>query len=171
MGVTIAIRPVAPEEWELVGELIVAAYRTLPDIWTDEHVAYERVLRDVGARTVHSIVLVAEVDGSVVGTVTYVPGPGPDAEGDDPDAAEIRMLAVADAARGRGIGRLLVEACIDRARADGRRRLALHTRTVMEHARRIYDRLGFRREPALDFQVGEVHLLGYVLELDATLGH
>jgi ribosomal protein S18 acetylase RimI-like enzyme len=160
----VVIRPV-PEEWEAVGELTVAAYRTLPDIWSPAHLAYERHLRDVGGRTVHSTVLVAELGGRLVGTVTYVPGPGPDAEGDDPDAAEIRMLAVDASARGRGIGRLLVEACIARARADGRLRVALHTRKVMEHARHIYDRLGFRREPALDFAVGEVELLGYVLEL------
>jgi ribosomal protein S18 acetylase RimI-like enzyme len=161
----VVIRRVAPDEWGLAGELTVAAYRTLPDIWTPEHVAYERHLRDVSGRTVHSTVLVAEVGGRIAGTITYVPGPGPDAEGDDPDAAEIRMLAVDASVRGQGIGRLLVEACVARARADGRRRIALHTRAVMEHARRIYDRLGFRREPALDFAVGEVELLGYVLEL------
>lgn len=67
--------------------------------------------------------------------------------------------------RGRRLGRAR------RARADGRLRLALHTRTVMEHARRIYDRLGFRREPRPDFRVGEVGLVGYVLELDPARGH
>jgi ribosomal protein S18 acetylase RimI-like enzyme len=149
----------------MVGELIVAAYRTLPERQTPEHRAYETTLRDVAARVRHSTVLVAEADGRVVGTVTYALPPSPDAETDDPHAAEIRMLAVDASARGRGIGRQLVEACIERARRDGRRRVVLHTREVMEHARRIYDRLGFRREPTLDFRVGPVELLGYVLEL------
>ena len=162
----VVIRPLAADEAELVGEITVTAYRGLPGRWTAAHLAYEPLLRDVRGRSARSTVLVAEMDGRVVGTITYVPGPGPDAEGDDPDAAEIRMLAVDASARGRGIGRRLVEACLERARADGRRRIALHTREVMEHARRIYEALGFRREPELDFTVGEVQLLGYVLELE-----
>jgi ribosomal protein S18 acetylase RimI-like enzyme len=160
------IRPIRPSEADLVGEMTVTAYRGLPGRWTSAHQGYEPLLRDVRGRAERSSVLVAELDGEVVGTVTYVPGPGPDAEGDDPDAAEIRMLAVADHARGRGIGRQLVVACIDRARAEGRRRIALHTRDVMEHALRIYHSLGFRREPDLDFDVGELRLYGYVLELE-----
>ena len=59
----------------------------------------------------------------VLGGVTYVPGPGsPFAEFTDPDAAGIRMLAVADDAQGRGVGEALGRACIDRARAAGRPR-------------------------------------------------
>jgi ribosomal protein S18 acetylase RimI-like enzyme len=101
--------------------------------------------------------------------VTYVPGPGPDSETDDPDAAEIRMLAVLPAARGRGVGRALVEACIDLAREAHRRRLVLHTRAVMEDARHIYESLGFVRAPALDFSVEGIELLGYVLDLEVPV--
>jgi hypothetical protein len=49
-----------------------------------------------------------------------------------------------------------------RSKTGGDRRRSPSARV----ARRIYDRLGCRREPELDFQVGEVQLLGYVLELD-----
>jgi ribosomal protein S18 acetylase RimI-like enzyme len=161
----VTIRPVVPHEQEAVGRLTVAAYRTLPERRTAAHRAYEATMRDVAGRMRHSTVLVAVAEGQVVGTVTYVLAPGPDAETDDPEAAEIRMLAVDASARGRGIGQGLVEACITRARRDGRHRVVLHTRDVMEHGRRIYDRLGFRREPALDFHVDGIELLGYVLEL------
>ena len=52
--------------------------------------------------------LVADEDGEVVGCVAL--------EIYSPKLAEIRSLAVAQAAQGRGIGRMLVEACIERAR-------------------------------------------------------
>ena len=162
----VAVRPARPTEYEALGELVAAAYRTLPDRDLPASRGYEPVLRDVAGRAERSVVLAAELDGELVGSVTYVPGPGPDSETDDPDAAEIRMLAVAPTARGRGVGRALVEACIGLARDAGRRRLVLHTRAVMEDARHIYESLGFMREPSLDFSVEDIDLLGYVLDLE-----
>jgi ribosomal protein S18 acetylase RimI-like enzyme len=89
-------------------------------------------------------------------------------EVDDPDAASIRMLGVAPDARGQGVGEALVRECIDRARQSGRRRIRLDTRTTMTGAQRLYERLGFRRDPAHDWSpAAGVLLLGYVLELDA----
>ena len=55
-----------------------------------------------------------------LGCVTYVPGPASAlAEMIEPGEAQIRMLAVAPAAQGRGAGTALAEACIERARGDG----------------------------------------------------
>lgn len=166
----VTIRAPRTDEHAMLGELIAAAYRTLPDRDLPASRGYEPVLRDVAGRARRSVVLAAELDGELVGSVTYVPGPGPDSETDDPDAAEIRMLAVAASARGRGVGRALVEACIELAREAGRRRLVLHTRAVMEDARHIYESLGFMREPSLDFSVEGIDLLGYVLNLEGRGG-
>lgn len=162
----ILVRHARPEEFEALGELTVAAYRTLADRDLPVSRGYEPILRDVAGRSGRSVVLAAELDGELVGSVTYVPGPGPDAETDDPDAAEIRMLAVGPAARGRGVGRALVQACIGVAREAHRRRLVLHTRSVMRDAQHIYESLGFVRTPALDFSVEGIDLLGYALELE-----
>jgi ribosomal protein S18 acetylase RimI-like enzyme len=160
------IKAARPDEYAFLGELTVRAYGTLPGRDHPAHRGYEPHLRDVAGRAERSVVLVAELDGVPVGTVTYVSGPGPDAETDDPEAAEIRMLAVAPEARGRGVGEALVRACIARARTDGRRRLVLHTRLEMAAALRLYDRLGFVRAPGLDFTPVEgIDLLGYALEL------
>ncbi|HEX6128852.1 MAG TPA: GNAT family N-acetyltransferase [Candidatus Limnocylindria bacterium] len=164
----IVVRPARPEEYEALGELTVAAYRSLQDRDLPASRGYEPILRDVAARARRSVVLAAELDGKLVGAVTYVPGPGPDAETDDPEAAEIRMLAVLPAARGRGVGRALVEACIGLAREARRRRLVLHTRSVMQDAQHIYESLGFVRTPALDFSVEGIQLLGYTLELEGV---
>lgn len=112
------------------------------------------------------MVLVAvDGEGRLAGGVTYVPGLGPYAEFDDPADAGLRMLAVATDHRGRGVGTALVQACIERARAEGRRRLWLHTTDDMADAQRIYARLGFHRAPAADLHLSDIDLLAYVLEL------
>jgi ribosomal protein S18 acetylase RimI-like enzyme len=78
----------------------------------------------------------------------------------------MRMLAVDPAHHGRGAGRALVMACIERARANRRRRLVLHTTAPMKAAIHIYESIGFRRELDLDFTpVPGVDLVGYAMEL------
>ena len=146
-GVDPAIRLVAPSEFERVGDLVVDAYAALGELG-----GYEAVLRDVADRAHRAGVAVAIVDGEAAGTVTYVGGLGPYAEGDDPDAAWIRMLAVDPRFRGRGIGAALVAWCVTRARADHRVRLVLHTTEPMTEAQRLYARLGFDRAPDLDLE-------------------
>ena len=164
---SVVIRSIAAEEFELAGEIVVEAYRTLDDEG-DEF--YERELRDVAARVESGEVLVAEDDSRVVGCVTFADGPSELSEVDDPDAATIRMLGVSTAARGRGIGELLVRECIERARASGRRRVRLHTRTSMSAAHRLYGRLGFTRAPETDWSPAPgIELLGFVLELDPLM--
>jgi ribosomal protein S18 acetylase RimI-like enzyme len=59
---------------------------------------------------------------------------------------------VAREERGSGVGRLLVEDCIRRARRAGVRELGLHTSRSMTVARALYERMGFVRAPEHDFQ-------------------
>ena len=59
--------------------------------------------------------------------------------------AKLRLLIVEPAARGCGLGRRLVRACVGFARAAGYRKLALWTQSELAAARAIYARLGFRR--------------------------
>jgi GNAT superfamily N-acetyltransferase len=164
------IRPVRPDEHAVLGELIVAAYAAIDPDTLDEEYAAE--LRDVATRAEKADVLVAVDGGSVVGGITYVPGPdSPLAEFDAPDAAGIRMLAVADGARGRGVGEALSRACIDAARAAGRGQLLLHSTDWMPDAHRLYQRLGFRRDPAMDWEYAPGRWLrGFRLSLAGTPG-
>lgn len=158
------IRRARPAEYEAVGEICVLAYGALEG---ETDLGYHDELRNVAGRAVLVDVLVAaEPDGALLGTVTYVPGPGPLAESEREDEAGFRMLAVAPWAQGRGVGRALVEACIERARANGKAGLAIYTRPSMRMAHRLYESIGFARDKASDweFEPGE-WLWGFRLRL------
>lgn len=163
------VRPVRPEEHEALGALTVAAYRAL--LGDDMDVGYAAELADVAGRAALVDVLV-DVDDEerILGGITYIPGPGAMAWFAGAGEAGLRMLAVDPAAQGRGVGARLVEACVERAVAAGKRRLLLHTTAPMTVAHRLYERAGFRRDPALDEMLdGGLFLLGYALDLDGRV--
>ncbi|UOF16771.1 helix-turn-helix domain-containing GNAT family N-acetyltransferase [Lysobacter capsici] len=80
---------------------------------------------------------IAELDGERVGCVFVVRNQ------DDAQAAQLRCLLIDPRARGLGLGRRLVETCIEFAREAGYRRMMLWTNDVLVTARRIYERCGF----------------------------
>ncbi|HEY6696740.1 MAG TPA: GNAT family N-acetyltransferase [Acidimicrobiales bacterium] len=161
------IRPVRPDEHQALGDLTFAAYAAI-DPAVVEEADYVGELRDVAGRVADAEVLVAVDDaGMVLGGVTYVPGPdSPWAEFSEPQGAGIRMLAVAPASQGRGVGAALSRACVDRARATGRSQIVLHSTDRMTAAHRLYERLGFARDASLDWEpVPGFWLRGFRLRL------
>jgi ribosomal protein S18 acetylase RimI-like enzyme len=149
----IEIRAAEPTEYQAVGEITAQAYIQDELLAFGESDWYLGELRDVAKRAAAADVLVAVQDGRLLGTVTCVPSTGGAmAELSRPGESEIRMLAVAPEARGRGAGQALVQACVDRARAAGDTGMVLSTQTVMRAAHRIYERLGFVRAPERDWQ-------------------
>ncbi|MEU1475743.1 GNAT family N-acetyltransferase [Streptomyces sp. NPDC001668] len=147
----ILIRPADPTDYELLGDITARAY--LNDgllAFGDEDDWYLEELKNVAKRAESAEVLVAAADDRILGGVTYVPDGGPMSEIARPGEAEIRMLAVSHAARGRGVGQALVQACVDRAAAAGSD-IVLCTQPTMHTAHRIYERLGFTRVPERDW--------------------
>jgi len=112
--------------------------------------------------------IVAEHEGRIVGSVMLFP-PASAAYGGSVEAPpwpELRLLAVSPEARGMGVGRLLVDECVRRARASGATELGLHTSKSMETAIGMYLRMGFVRAPEHDFQPeGAERVEGYRLRL------
>ena len=107
-------------------------------------------------------VYVAVENGGVIGTCGIAPhGPG---------EFEVRKLAVAESARGRGIGSQLVDACIDFARQRGARKITLISNSGLVAALRLYERTGFRYEPLPannPYATGDVYM---VLDVQAEQG-
>jgi ribosomal protein S18 acetylase RimI-like enzyme len=147
------------------GALLRSAYGRLAD--HEEGDPYHDVIADVSGRATDSHVVVAvDDDGSIVGCLTFVPGPGdPDYEFDDPDAASFRYFGVDPGAQGRGIGEAMVGWVIGEATRLGRRRIRMHTLRSMHSAQRLYERLGFVRDPATDADWDGVIGLAYVRDL------
>jgi GNAT superfamily N-acetyltransferase len=155
-------------EVEAAGRVTVAANAEFApddpdDPFTTSWARYLEEMADAAARAAQGVLLVAVEDGRVVGTVTLYLGPG--SMQWRPGDAMFRLLAVDPAARGRGIGRALLEACLERARAAGKPRMALHTTEWMVTARAMYERAGFVREPEGDAELPGVTIIAYAAEL------
>lgn len=81
----------------------------------------------------------ALVGDEVVGTCAVMPhGPG---------TLELAKMGVSPTAQGRGIGRLLGEACIAFARTTGAHTLMLMSNATLAPALHLYETLGFRHAP------------------------
>jgi DNA-binding MarR family transcriptional regulator/GNAT superfamily N-acetyltransferase len=79
---------------------------------------------------------IAERGGMNVGSAMIADG------GDG--VAKLRLLYIDRAARGLGLGKLLVDECIAFSRQRGYRQLSLWTNDILETARNIYIKAGFR---------------------------
>jgi DNA-binding MarR family transcriptional regulator/GNAT superfamily N-acetyltransferase len=100
---------------------------------------------------------IAEMDGERVGSVVLVKH--------SRATAKLRLLLVEPKARGRGLGRRLVEECIRFARDKGYRRLVLWTQSNLDAARAIYRAAGFSRVKAEKHRSFGVKLTGEYWEL------
>ena len=103
-------------------------------------VDYRRAFREIDANESNTL-LVAELEGVVVGTLQLTIIPGMSRRGSR--RAEIEAVRVASTLRGRGIGEALVRAAIDRARGQACVSIQLISHATRTDAHRFYARLGF----------------------------
>ena len=126
---------------------IVALYRT--DELTRKHdrgaeselepgyyVAFDAIERDARNR-----LLVAEADGEIAGSfqLTYIPDMQPDGR----EVGMVENVIVVGAARGRGIGSVMMRWAVEEARRQGCSQVKLSSNNKRADAHRFYKRLGF----------------------------
>lgn len=137
---TAVIRPHRPGD---MGRVITSQAESYAETygWNAEYEALvseicAQFLRNFDAAREHC--WIAEQDGQFVGSIFLVKA--------NETTAKLRLLHVADAARGQGLGTRLVTACIRFAQDAGYSRLELWTNDILIAARRIYQAAGFELE-------------------------
>ena len=150
---SLIVRPMAADDDAAVlGAIVHDAYLAIPEYPPDPE--YDDRLVEVAERAAHGRIVVAELDGALVGCLTFVDDPSSELyEWHDPAFTCIRMFGVATAAQGRGVGAAMLQWCIDETRRLGRAGIGLHSITEMKTAQRMYERFGFVRRPEFDFEV------------------
>lgn len=168
----IPIREALPSEYQSLGELMTLVYSHLEGFpKPEEQPKYYELLANIGqfAEKPGAQLLVATVDGEVLGGLVYFSDMAQYGSGGaatrERDASGFRLLAVAPRARGMGIGKALVQRCLDLAKARQHRQVILHTTAAMPIAWKMYETLGFQHAPELDFMQGELQVFGFRLPL------
>ncbi|MDP1738426.1 MAG: GNAT family N-acetyltransferase [Caulobacter sp.] len=123
-----------------------SAWKSLNEAWISKHFAIEpadaEVLGDPRGKVIDpgGHIFMAETDaGEPIGCVGLKAMPG--------GGFEVIKMTVSEAARGSGLGRALMQACIDRARALGASRLYLETNSALAPALSLYRAMGFADLP------------------------
>lgn len=156
------LRRLTDADHDAVRRILLAAYAD----HLHEESDYAEDLTDLGRRDREAEVWVAVEDDRVVGTVTICPPGSPWREIATDDEGEFRMLAVDPALQGRGLGRALSELVVAEFRRRALAGVALSSTVSMTGAHRLYESLGFVRDPARDWvPAPHVELIAYRLEL------
>jgi len=169
----LTIRQARHDDYAPLGKLLVAAYAGLPGMPSPgEWPEYYAMLADVAGRAAKpalTVFVAANEHGRPLGSIDFIDDMAQYGSAGTAamvtNAAGIRLLAVDDAFRGKGVGKALTLFCIDRARVLGKARLVLHTTRAMQTAWTMYENLGFVRFPEIDFTPGKLDVFGFQLPL------
>jgi len=126
------------------------AWKALNEAWISRHFVIEpsdrEVLDDPVGKVIApgGVVLMAEDEaGTPIGCVGLKPVPAEHGGG-----LEVIKMTVSEVARGTGLGKALMQACIERGAAMGAARLYLETNSALAPALGLYQAMGFERMPA-----------------------
>src|SRR6185503_17408731 len=168
-----SVRNARPDEFEEIGKLMVKVYSQLEGFpKQSEQPSYYKMLLNIGefAHKPDTELLVAvSPEGNIAGGVVYFSdmkyyGSGGTATAEK-NAAGFRLLAVDPAARGLGIGKVLTQECIRKAREANLSQIIIHSTKAMKVAWKMYEAIGFKRSEDLDFMQEKLPVFGFRLRL------
>lgn len=162
----VTVRLVEPSEHADVGALLVEAYTSDYDISGE----YLESLAAVAERAAeHEVWVAVDADGALLGSVATPRAGRLISELARDGELDFRLLGVAPAARGRGVGEILTRHVVDLARERGASRVVMNSGPQMISAHRLYHRLGFARFHERETRVLDdgTRLFAFVLELAA----
>lgn len=172
-----------PSVWRAYADVAGRMQTTPPDIWwrMGMHPSREHLEQALGAGELFIAVEGADegagaerVVGAFILDGHQVPdyGLAPWAVACSPEQVRVvHLLCVHPCARGRGVGRLLLAAARDRARAEGARSIRLDTFDINEPAIALYRSFGFIDHGVFDIEVGGgLRHASHLMEFDLTRG-
>jgi GNAT superfamily N-acetyltransferase len=170
---TYTIRNAQPAEFNDIGKLMVRVYSQLEGFpKEDEQPNYYKTLLNIGD-FIHKpgteLLVAVSSEQTIVGGVLFFNnmqhyGSGGTAT-TEKNAAGFRLLAVDPQVQGKGIGKLLTQACIQKTKDQQLPQLIIHSTKAMQTAWKMYEAIGFRRSADLDFKQGELEVFGFRLEI------
>ena len=167
------VRNAMPGEFEEIGKLMVQVYSRLEGFPKEsEQPNYYKMLANIGEFTAKpgtELLVAVSADDKIAGGVVYFSdmkyyGSGGTATKEQ-NASGFRLLAVDPLMRGEGIGKLLTNECIRKAKDLKVSQVIIHTTMAMRTAWKMYENLGFKRSADLDFMQGELPVYGFRLLL------
>jgi GNAT superfamily N-acetyltransferase len=167
------VREARINEFQKVGELMVSVYSQLEGFFSvEENPEYYNKLINVGELTIKpkvKLLVAVSADDAIAGGVVYF-GDMKDygafqTFSQEKNAAGFRLLAVDPTIRSKGIGKLLINSCIQLAIEDNKRQVIIHSTNAMKIAWAMYEKMGFVRSENLDFSKDDFPVFGFRLEL------
>lgn len=167
------IRAAKPNEFAAIGQLMVDVYSKLVGFPNEiEQPAYYKMLANIGELTKKpqtELLVAVSPEGKISGGVVYFGdmqfyGSG-GAATKEKNASGFRLLAVNPSVRGEGLGKLLTNACINKAKKTKQQQVIIHTTKAMQIAWKMYEKIGFKRSVDLDFMQGELAVFGFRLKI------
>ncbi|TDE27283.1 GNAT family N-acetyltransferase [Flavobacterium ranwuense] len=167
------IRNAKLNEFKEIGKLMVAVYSQLEGFPTaSEQPNYYKMLANIGELTQKpdtELLIAVSADDHIMGGIVYFSDMQYyGSEGiatQEKNTSGFRLLAVNPSTRGKGIGKLLIQECIAKAKAKKHCQIVIHTTMAMQIAWKMYENLGFKRSEDLDFMQGSLSVFGFRLLL------
>ena len=164
----VLIRDALPTDDRAIGDLLVDAYVVryadkMPWVVVTEERKAD--LRDVAAKRGQAKVLVAELEGRVIGTVALYPPGSTQSQAWLPNAYDLRHLAVSVDFHGHGLSAPLLDIAESWvwSQANGER-VCLHVRKGNQGVAALYRARGYQRDPSGDREYPGVSLEAYFLK-------